>query len=549
MKKLLSILLVLVVLVSMMAGCSKAGTSTDTPAADNTPSNNTASDSKEPDADTDADAQEVPWDTSKKDTIIVSVINNFYTAGEKALAEEYMKLHPETEVIIDVIADNSTYIQKLITTTNGEYAPDIVHANFYANSAMGTNYQTVIEKGLLYDCTQLLDEVNPYNDGKLVREGFNDGEVDFMLAQENGVLGYLPLDRIGIGLYYNKDILDSLNIAIPTSIEEVIAACEKLEAAGYEKPLGTATEASSLANIIADAAYRYMQGQFLTVEGDATYNPETMSQDNGFEFDESNYNCDNFTSLNTERMLAYLQENGVDTPINRGVWEIYFAMAKFFPYNYLSEDSTTTLTNFETQKTPLLYMPSYTVGNINADIRQLPEDMQFTWGTSQLTTIGEGILPEGFSNNLRALWVYGNVMGIVLNSTTTDDHLERVKDFMKFWYSPDGASLCFKETLEAGNYIQGPCIIKGVDLGEELNAYIAGFETTPFKDMGRLLGTYSGSENAAKESNGKMACAAGEITLDEYLIIKQEVVDSSIPLICEKNGYDLDPTTPNTPKS
>lgn len=546
MKKLLSILLVLVMLVSMMAGCSKAETPTNEPAKDNTPVKDAPNDSADPA--TNETEQQVTWDTTKKDTIIVSVINNFYTAGEKALAEAYMKMHPETEVVVDVIADNGTYIQKLLTTADGEYAPDIVHANFYANSALGTNYQTVIERGLLYDCTQLLDEVNPYNDGKLVREAFNDGEVEYMLAQENGILGYLPLDRIGIGLYYNKDILDSLNIAVPTSIEELVWACEKLEAAGYEQPLGTAVEAESLANIIADAAYRYMQGDFLTVEGDATYNPETMSQDNGFEFDENNYNCDNFTYLNTERLLGYLNENGVDTPINRGVWEVYFSMAQFFPYNFLSEDSTTTLTNFETQKTPLLYMPSYTVGNINADILQLPEDMQFAWGTSQLKTIGESLRPEGFSNNLRALWVYGNIMGIVTNSTTTDDHLERVKDFMKFWYSPEGASLCFKETLEAGNYIQGPCIIKGVDLGEELNAYIAGFETTPFKDMGRLLSTYTGSENGVKRANARMDCAAGKITLDEYLQIMQEVVDDSIPKICEKNGYDLDPTTPNTPK-
>ena len=495
-----------------------------------------------------AEGSDVPWDTTKKDTIILSVINNFYTAGERALAEAYMKMHPETEVIVDVIADNATYMAKAVAASKGDYAPDIVHANIYAVAGLGMTYKDVIEKGILYDCTTLLDEVNPYNENKLVRESFIDGEVDYMLALENNYLGYLPLDRIGIGLYYNKDIMDAEGIAIPTSIEELIDACEKLTAAGYDQPLGAASESGSLVNIIADAYYRMHQAEFLTVEGDALYKPETMAVDNNFVWNEDDYSCDVFTSLNKERCIAYLRDHGVATDVNRKIFELFFAVGKYFPKNYLSEDSTTALTNFETQITPLLYMPSYSVGNVNADIQELPESMQFTWGTTQLKTIGESLCPEGFSNNLRALWVYGNLMGIALNDKSTDDHVERVKDFLKFWYSPEGASLCFAETLNAGNYIQGPCIIKGVELGEKLDAYIAGFQTTSYKNFANVIGVTSGSENQMKMYNADMACCRGEITIEEFMAIKQEVTDASIPLFMEKNGWDLDPTTPDTPK-
>lgn len=60
------------------------------------------------------------WDTGKDDTITLSVINNFYTAGEKKLAEEYMKLHPETKVVVDVVSDNDAYKAKMMTSLDGD---------------------------------------------------------------------------------------------------------------------------------------------------------------------------------------------------------------------------------------------------------------------------------------------------------------------------------------------------------------------------------------------------------------------------------------------
>lgn len=547
-KRMLSAALVMAMAVSTLAGCGSTTEEAKDTAAD-TKTEEKAEEKTDDAADDSAAAEsDVPWDTSKEDTIIVSVINNFYTAGEKALAEEYMKLHPETEVIVDVIADNDSYLAKLVTAADGEYAPDIVHANFFS-SAMGLPYKDLIEKGMLYDCTELLEEVNPYNGGKLVKDGFVEGEIEYLLASEKGVAGYLPLDRIGIGVYYNQDILDAEGIAVPTSFEELINACEALIAAGYDKPIGASGEATWMFDTIIDCAYRELQGEVLTVEGDALYDPAVMEVNNGFVFDDNNLACDYFTSTNEERMFTYVQENGVDTPVSRSAWELFFKVAQYFPKNFLSEDSTTSLTNFETQVTPLMWMPSYSVGNVNADIKMLPEDMQFNWGTTQLATIGEGILPEGFDNDLRALWVFGNSMGIAINEGQTDDHLERVKDFMKFWYSVDGATLCFEETLSAGNYIQGPCIIEGVELGEELDKLIAGFQTYSYKSLQRMAYVNDDtSENSTALRAGMMDCAAGVITLDEFMGILKDITDKSIANLCEIRGYDLDPTTADTPK-
>lgn len=130
-KSLLALLLALVMVIAMFAGCSKT---TDTPAetpttqepATDTPAedNNVAADEAP------AAASDVTWDTSKNDEIIVTVINGYYTAGEKKPAEEYMKLHPETKVTIDVIADNDSYrtkMQTILTSEDSSNTPDIVH--------------------------------------------------------------------------------------------------------------------------------------------------------------------------------------------------------------------------------------------------------------------------------------------------------------------------------------------------------------------------------------------------------------------------------------
>ena len=83
-----------------------------------------------------AAANAVGWDTSVEDEIIVTVINGYYTAGEQKLAEEYMALHPETKVTIDVIADNNSYTTKMQTVLadiTADTASDIVHSNFLGN--------------------------------------------------------------------------------------------------------------------------------------------------------------------------------------------------------------------------------------------------------------------------------------------------------------------------------------------------------------------------------------------------------------------------------
>ena len=48
----------------------------------------------------------------------------------------------------------------------------------------------------------------------------------------NGVQVYVPMDTNYSGIFYNKDVFEQLDIAIPTTLDELYAACETLEANG-----------------------------------------------------------------------------------------------------------------------------------------------------------------------------------------------------------------------------------------------------------------------------------------------------------------------------
>ena len=102
------------------------------------------------------------WDTSKEDEIVISAMSNYYESGWKMMAEEYMKLHPETTVTIDVVADNDTLNQKFVTWFASDDltdAADITHINF---SGIVGGSDLLLERNQAYDFTELIDQVNPY---------------------------------------------------------------------------------------------------------------------------------------------------------------------------------------------------------------------------------------------------------------------------------------------------------------------------------------------------------------------------------------------------
>lgn len=486
------------------------------------------------------------WDSSKKDKIVLSVINNYYTAGWKKMAEEYMALHPETEVVVDVVADNDTYLQKMttwLTAADLSQSADIVHINF-AQSAVG-GYSVMYQKGIAYDFSKMLDETNPYNDGKKVSACFNPEDLALTTTAEGQYA--LPFDWVGIAIMYNKTLLDKNGIALPTTYEELEAACAKLRGGGMASPIAAASEAGWYLSSFADSALRTKEAMFLVQPEDGIWDEKTMAANRDFKFDENNWTCDRYTFVSGERIAKYKAENKLTDATTVAVWDQFANIGKYFQANYVSAAAMEIATSFELGKAAFYLSGSWNVGVLNSDIKDMGAD-GFEWGTMAFPSYQNP--PQGFQAGMRTLYVVGNTMGIIM-SHGEGDHLERVKDFYKYCYNPTGAQDIFETTLNAGNYVQGPPSIIGVKLSDELNQKLEGFV-----QKGAIKADFGG----IVAQDAVLAADKGQYV--EYLnqllagtITAQDFCNNCSPLflrsnddVIEKNGYDLNPATADTAK-
>lgn len=485
---------------------------------------------------------EAAWDTGKKDEIIVSVINGYYTAGEKKLAEEYMKLHPETKVTIDVIADNNSYntkMQTIVATDDLSGTSDIVHTNFFGD-VVGSP-AAALAQGYLLDMTTILDMDHPYQDG-IVRDMFDESIIAEARNGSGGnAIQALPFDKCGISFYYNKTIFDSLGLNAPETWEALLETCATLEANGYDVPITVSSESNWILASLADAALRYDEYEYLIQPEDGAWNEETMAANRDFVFDDADMTCDAFTVRSDERILIARKNDILFSDISKTAWSEFGKLAKYFPDNFIAGGADA-VTEFEMQISPILLSGSWNVGLILDDLNMMPEDARFDWATFNIP--GFENAPEGFGTEMRGLYVLGNQMGIIPKEDA--DHNARVLDFYLYWYSQQGAQLCYEETLANGNYVQGPCMIKGVELSEELNEKLAGFIVEgPVKDyFAEVIGMNQTTEADRPVHNDLMnKFVAGEIDLDAYLTGLNEVVQTYTDMQLENGNYDGDPAT------
>ena len=546
MQKWIALLLAVLMLSAIFAGCAKPTTTPEQGDTQQTETDTQGTEIADQPAPQPQEGSDAAWDTSKSDEIIVTVINGYYTAGEKKLAEEYTKLHPETKVTVDVVSDNDAYMAKMQSLFSGDMTgtSDIVHANFLT-SALGGN-EVCFQKNYLRDLSDVLDMQHPYQDG-LVRDMYNDTVLTEARNSFGGLgIGALPFDKTGISFYYNKTAFEALGLEAPQTWEELLETCQTLRDNGYENPITVGQEASWILASLADAGFRYEESEFLVQPGDAIYDAETMSANDGFVFDDNDLSCDAFTVTSTERMLAARKNDIIHSNVSRTSWTEFAKLAAYFPANWIGGGADN-ITEFETQVSPILLNGAWNVGLILDDINNMPESAQFDWATFNIPDFANA--PEGFGTKMRGLYVLGNVMGIVPKNDA--DHDARVLDFYLYWYSQAGAQMCYEETLSNGNFVQGPCMINGVVLKDELMEKLSGFvvEGAVKQYSSELCGLYQTQEADRPIHNDLInKLTAGEIDIDTFLdglaVVQGNDTDAKI----EAGGYDLDPTTADTAK-
>ncbi len=520
MKKLLALLLVLAMALSMVA-CSGGKTNDDEPSLDGMVTDT-----------------EATWDTSKEDEIVISAMSNYYESGWKMMAEEYMKLHPETKVVVDVVASNDALSQKFVTWFESDdlsEAADITHINF---SGVVGGTDLLLERGQAYDFTSVLDMVNPYT-GQKVRDYLYEEDISSLTSTHG--LQCLPFDHVAVAIMTNVDMLKANGLEVPTTMEEFINCCEVLKANGIETPILSTSEGSYFLSALGDAAMRDMYGDFLIKPEDGLYDAATMSANANFTGDIADPMFDNGIRISTERMLAYITENGFDTELSKSIWAEYAKLAPYFNTNYLASASTEVLTSFELQEGAFLISGSWNAGVLNKDIQDMGED-GFEWVTISFPSYETA--PEGWATGeLRSLYGMGNAMGIII--TGDEDHTARVLDFYLYCYNPVGCAAMYEKTLADGYFVQGNCAIKGVELDPGVSAKLDGFiQKSP---MRADLQTLFGREYYMTEDQGTYSEAFNKLqtggTVEEFIAAVKPLWEKKLADDIEVNGFDLDPAT------
>ena len=198
MKKFLAALLTLVMVLSLAACGGKDSGSTDTPPAD---SGNT-------------ETEAPPADSGSGEKIDVNVVAAEYGQNTKTWWADFEKAfnesHDDINLVVEVISwnDISTVVN---TRISGNAAPDILNIDLFA----------------AYQADDLLlpaeDYVSDETYAKLYPAFLDQSVVD-------GTVWAIPDLASARAMYYNKDILDAAGVEVPTTWDELKAACEKIKA-------------------------------------------------------------------------------------------------------------------------------------------------------------------------------------------------------------------------------------------------------------------------------------------------------------------------------
>ena len=195
-----------------------------------------------------------------------------FTAYMEQFNEKFKAAHPGVEVEMSVVAPNdlATATQTRLAANDVDVVDIFAFSNGvkpYMTGATPPIWQTLVDAGQLLDLTDQPFVAN-YDPAATAAAGTYDGKVYAV-----------NLGRVGFsGLYLNKDLFEAQGVAVPTTWDELVAACQTFTAA--DVPCITAggqdgwpifvTGYGIVGNAFPDAA-AYVQGLW---EGTTKYNDE-----------------------------------------------------------------------------------------------------------------------------------------------------------------------------------------------------------------------------------------------------------------------------------
>ena len=201
MKKSLALLLALVMTLALVA----CGGGNNKAPANNAPANNAPADN------TPADPAPAEPSGDKIDISVIAAQYGQNTAKWWAdFQDEFNKTYENINLNVEVVSWNDIYTV-VNTRISGDAAPDILNIDVFAD----------------YQADDLLLPAKDYVSEETYAKFY-----DAFLEQSNidGTIWAVPDLASARALYYNADILEAAGVEVPTTWDELTAACEKLKA-------------------------------------------------------------------------------------------------------------------------------------------------------------------------------------------------------------------------------------------------------------------------------------------------------------------------------
>lgn len=487
-----------------------------------------------------------------KGTIIVSTLGaNPERETFKSLAEAYKLVQPDVEVIFEGPPAGVGYPEwlgtQLAAGEPSQVRPDLVSGNYQATYANYVNLDKYVF------------QTNPYT-GRIWNE-----DVDWSFWQERNARGeriMLPSEAVHILWFYNKDIFDKVGVEPPRTWDELVAVCEKIEAAMPEISCIGANYIWKLNQWIPQIYWDQYARDIIDIvrcqPGDFCYDEEI---DGKFVFDPNDVMVEGKYNKNFSRYYAAIRDGKYrfDTP---EMADMMRNLAKVFP-RYASPllfVEATEYSQFLQQQVAMIIDGTWSLGGLTRDMRSLTnltaERMKqlgitettrlqpFNWGTFENPAMTGPLVRFP---NVRSVESATGVYASIINKSA--EQTEMVLDFLMFWFSQPGYQAfvdgALRDPLSPGGYsASGPIMVRGVKIPEEYQKLMDNVKMMGNVENGLFLPHRFSVPNLDKEAQDKFKDALeGRITPEEYAAWLQKAWMDNFDEIITKAGLtqeDLD---------
>ena len=476
-----------------------------------------------------------PASSSAKDRVIFSTVRGFYNTALAELAQQYMELHPEVEIEINIQPDNFSILRYYTAqmAADRRTAPDIVHGNLIG-------IEENFHQGNFLAINEYLERPNPYADGAIWRTLFD--ETFLKVFAVNGIYYcVLPLDYLDVAVYYNRDIFARLGLSPPQSWEEWLEHCAFIESQGL---IAISIAATMQANVsewfstmLEDAALRHFVPLVIARPGDWNWVEDNAS----YVHDLNDRYADQMITINPERLTNAFLDGKIsyEMPLFVEAYSAFQTLTRHYELGHLGTDQAGAYNLFLTQKAAMWMIGSWRVGSLMKDLADLPEELRFDWSVFPTPSIKQSTQGLG---PLRGLGGAGHQMCIVDKKDPA--HHDRVVDFMMYLYAPAQSAYLIRRTLEMGEFIQGAPLIKGAreQLPTDIRDRLDQFGGQGYCKQ-ELIPIRGDNQTKAYLRPWTQLFSLGRISPEEYLARKQVLVLQTLHRQVRERGYDLDPTT------